>query len=70
MSVVHVERVAVLGYVERESFDSDREARLLGLLPCPVAVPDAMVSTNFAGDTAILDPFDEPWRFEAQPEPL
>lgn len=67
MSVVHVEAVSVLGYVAEGSFDSDREARLLGLLPLPVSVPPSMVSTNLRGETAILDPFDEPWRFDPRP---
>jgi hypothetical protein len=70
MAVLHVEQVPVLGFVERASFDTDREARLLGLLPLPVAVPPALVSTNFAGDTAVLDPSEEPWRFEGPPKPL
>jgi len=70
MSVAHVETVPILGFVERGSFDSDREARLLGLLPCPVSVPAPLVSTNYAGEHALLDPFDEPWHFEDRPEPL
>lgn len=70
MSVVRVEAVPILGFVERESFASDREARLLGLLPLPVPIPPEMVSTNYHGDHALLDPFDEPWRFEERPEPL
>ena len=70
MSVVHVEQVPVLGFVERASFDTDREARLLGLLPLPVVIPHAMVSTNFTGDQALLDPFDDPWRFEERREAM
>lgn len=68
MSVVHVEAVPILGFVERGSFDSDREARLLGLLPCPLVIPPALVSTNYAGETALLDPFEEPWRFTPKEE--
>ncbi len=64
MSVVPVERVPVIGLVAAGGFDADREARLLGLLPLPVAVPPAMVSTNINGKHALLDPFEEPWRFD------
>ena len=69
MSVVHVEAVPILGFVKQDSF-TDREARCLGLLPLPVVVPAEMVSTNFRGEHALLDPFDEPWHFEDRPEPL
>ena len=70
VSVVHVEAVPVIGFVEQGSFEHDREARLLGLLPLPVSVPPAMISTNIKGETAILDPFDEPWRFDGRRSPL
>ena len=64
MAVTHVEAVPVLGFVPRGSFDGDREAMLLGLIPTPASIPASMVSTNFTGDTALLDPDEAPWRFD------
>jgi len=65
MAVTHLEAVPVLGFVASGSYDTDREARCLGLLPLPPSVPAALVSTNFRGAHALLDPAEDPWRFDS-----